>query len=221
MRRSGSPSWSLSVSDAATLDLALFVRDAVGLDTSDDPLAPPPLASRPPDHSDLLDGQSRTEVARQWAAWWRAALAFETRWRRAASGSDLRSWVAAREEDEARTVGTAPDFAVLAGSPELQQVVVALHEEARRWPGRADGDREPDSRYELTRTIAEETIGRYGVSPDRVNGIVLVVLVGGVWWRSVEPGVVVCSAAALKDARTTAELLREAFESGLAGPSGR
>lgn len=123
--------------------------------------------------------------------------------------------MAAREEDEARTVGTAPDFAALAGSPELQRAVAALHDEARRWPGRADGDRQPDSRYELTRTIAEETIARYGVSPDRVNGIVLVILVDGVWWRPVEPGAVVCSAAAFKDSRTTAELLREAFESGL------
>jgi hypothetical protein len=221
VRRSGSPSWSLSVSDEGSLDQALFVRDALGLDTADDPLAPPALASRPPDYSDLLDGQSRAEVALAWAAWWRAALAFEARWRRTQPGPDLKTWVRAREEDRARAVGAPPDFAPLAGSMALQRAVAALHDEARRWPGGSDRQIDPGSNYELTRAVADETIARYGVSPDRVNGIVFVLGVSGVWWRLVQPGVVVCSVAALKDPGTTAELLREAFESGLAGPSGR
>lgn len=62
MRRSGSPPWGLSVSDEATLVQALFIRDALRLDTSGDPLAPPPLmSSRPPDRSHLLGGQSRAK----------------------------------------------------------------------------------------------------------------------------------------------------------------
>lgn len=65
MRRSGSPSWSLSVSDGATLDQALYVRDALSLETPDDALATPALLGPPPDRSHLLDGQSRVKVAQQ------------------------------------------------------------------------------------------------------------------------------------------------------------
>ena len=73
MRSAESPSWSLSVSDGASLDLALFVRDALRLDTSADPLAPPSLTIRPPDRSSLLDGMDADRVVEQWAAWWRTA----------------------------------------------------------------------------------------------------------------------------------------------------
>jgi hypothetical protein len=214
VRRSGSSSWSLSVSDEASLDLALYVRDALRLDTRD-PLSPPGLVDSPPDRSDLLDGSEPGDVSQQWAAWWRTALAFETRWRRRAPGPDLESWVRERGEDRARTVGDSPDFAALTESPALQRAVVALHEEARRRPDRGAGA-EAGAPYDLVRSTAEETIARHGVSPDRVNGIVFVVSVDGLWWRLVEPGVVVCSAACLQNTRTTAQLLREVFESGLA-----
>ncbi|PFG38232.1 hypothetical protein ATJ97_0704 [Georgenia soli] len=64
----------------ASLDLALYVRDALRLDTSTDPLAPPPLTNPPPDRSDLLDDADPVAVGEHWAAWWRTALAFEARW---------------------------------------------------------------------------------------------------------------------------------------------
>lgn len=214
MRRVGSPSWSLSVSNEGSLDLALYVRDALGLDTGDDPLAPPPLSHRPPDRSRLLDGSEPSDVVEQWAAWWRTALAFEARWRRRTPGSDVEGWVRERAVDRESSVGEAPDFAALAGSPALQRAVVALQVEARRWPDGAE-TLEPGANDELTRAVAEETIARHGVSPDEVTGIVFVIGVDGAWWRLVEPGVVVCSAASLRDAGTTADLLRRVFESGL------
>lgn len=66
-------------------------------------------------------------------------------------------------------IGKPLDFAALAGSSALQRAVVALHDEARRWPGGADRQVESGMDYELTRMIAEETISRHGVPPDRVN----------------------------------------------------
>lgn len=218
MRRLGSPSWSLSVSDEPALDLALYVRDALRLDTSTDPLAPPPLINRPPDRSNLLDSTDFDVdgVVEEWAAWWRTALAFEARWRRRTPGGDFESWVRERAEDRAPTVGEPPDFAALSGSPALRQTVVALHEESKRWSASSDRvEVEGRAPYDLVRSTAEETISRHGVPPDQVNGIVFVVNVDGAWWRLAEPGVVVSSASDVRDHVTAESLLREVFESGL------
>ena len=216
MKRLGSPSWSLSVSDEASLDLALYVRDAVGLDTSGDPLAPPPLTHQPLDQSYLLDGTDADAVAEHWAAWWRTSLAFEARSRRRTPGPDSNGWLREQTEDQARTVGEPPGFAALASSPALQRAVVALHEEARRWSASIDrAEVEDGAPYDLVRTAAEEVIARHGVPPDQVNGIVFVIGVDGLWWRTVEPAVVVASASALGDPVTAEGLLRMVFESGL------
>ncbi|PFG38231.1 hypothetical protein ATJ97_0703 [Georgenia soli] len=104
----------------------------------------------------------------------------------------------------------------LADGPALRQTVVALHEEAKRWSASSDRKEvEGGAPYDLVRATAEETISRHGVPPDQVSGIVFVVDVDGAWWRLVEPGVVVCSASALRDHATAEGLLREVFESGL------
>jgi len=216
VRRSGSSSWSLSVSDEASLDFALYVRDALRLDTTSHSLAPPLLHPQPPDRSDLLDGAELAALAGEWAAWWRTALAFEARLRRRPPGQDFAGWARERSEDRARTVGDSPDFAVLAGALALHRAVVELHEEARRWRDAVDrAEVESGAPYELVRSIAEETITRHGVSPDQVTGIVFVITVDGSWWRLVEPGVVVCSSASLHEAGTAADLLRAVFESAL------
>jgi hypothetical protein len=167
------------VSHRAILDEALYVRDALRLDTSGYPLAPPPLASSPRDHSRLLDGQPQAKVAQQWLHGGGPHSPSMPRWRRTQPGPCRPG--CAREEERARTVGQPPDFAALAGRPALQRAAIALHDEARRWPRGADRQVEAGANYELTRTVAEETIARHGVSPDRVNGIVLVLDVGGPW----------------------------------------
>jgi hypothetical protein len=72
MRLSGTQSWAIREDDAQWLVMALYVRDAAGLDTSSNPDAPPPLD--PPVAVDEVWRSSLAGLAAAWNAWWSRLL---------------------------------------------------------------------------------------------------------------------------------------------------
>ena len=107
--RAGQMGWQISMGDSQSLQMALYVRDAAGLDPLVD-LRVPPLVPAVPrldtstfDHLDLAAGD--------WARWWTELL----------------------DEPSAFWIGP-PDHGLADDSP-LRPLVAACWEAAIRWPG--------------------------------------------------------------------------------------
>jgi hypothetical protein len=64
---------------------------------------------------------------------------------------------------------------------------------------------------------AELAVDEHDVTPGAVNGCAQVLLVEGSWWKLPTPGAAVCSIAAARDPTTIPVMLKEVFDSHLAG----
>lgn len=223
MQLAGEPSWRLSESDGADLDLLLWCRDALGLSVPGDDL-PPPAVPRTPDRSGLMTESDRAPAADRWASWWRTAARFagEGHLEEPPSGEGpFLAW--ARERSAARdAIGAPPDFSALGDVPALRDAVVRLFPEAHRWltgreeaRARALRERDTTDGHRVLGALAEDVALAHGVGIGAVRGAVVVVSVDGAWWRLVAPGAVVCSPAYIDDAAFADEVVRAAFESGL------
>jgi len=94
--------------------------------------------------------------------------------------------------------------------------------ESCRWFGPARKPYLPPSRLDVfawnqVRDAAERAADENEVSPGEVNGCAEVLLVEGSWWHIVAPGVALCSIAAARDPAIAPVILKEAFDSYLAG----
>ncbi|KAE8765098.1 hypothetical protein [Georgenia thermotolerans] len=210
----------LSVATSTEPAPELYVRDALGLDTTAEPTSPPRLDPPPPDRRHLLGPAERVEASAQWPRWWRETLRLQARFHDPdEEPRDVEAWLRAHAEERGRLVGEPPDFAGLASSPALRRAVVALHTEAVRWrPHRARPEfDEAGGLAADAREVAESVMAAHDVAPDQVRGSLLGLAVPGTWWVLVEPGVIACSLACLEDADLAPVLVREAFESRLRG----
>lgn len=223
MQHAGSASWRFAEGIEQLPLVALFVRDAAGLDVPANRANPPRLDGSLPDHSALLDSERRATAGPFWTGWWQAVVAQGVRQHQGTpAGLDQRAWFRQRA-DEHRAVFDPPELTSLADRPALREVVRATFEEALRW---ADARRRtlllpPEGRhgqfdYDMTRAVAEQVARRHRVSPAAVRACAVVLPVEGNWWQRFAPGAVLCSVNAAHDPSAARTVLADAFESGLA-----
>jgi hypothetical protein len=222
MQLAGRPSWRFEENDAGDLHLALFVRDAAGLEVS-------PAADIPPPLSVTIDHRlapPSAAAAAQWATWWRGLIRFQAGEampsRRLSPGDDIHAWLEAMRERHVAAFDP-PAFASMASVPELRAVAGATFAA----DGRPLLPREPPARmppgafdYQAVRAAAESAIADFGVEPGEIDGTVHVLDVRGTWSYLAAPGYALCSAQAAADPAAAAPLLRAVFASrlGQAGP---
>jgi len=133
MQSAGSPSWRFAEGIEQLPLVALFVRDAVGLDVPPSPVNPPRLDGDLPAHPAQRDSELRATAGAFWTGWWQALLALDVRQHQGTpSGVDQRAWFRQRA-DEHRAVFDPPEFTSLADRPALREVVRTTFEEALGW----------------------------------------------------------------------------------------
>jgi hypothetical protein len=195
--------------------VALFVRDAVGLEVDEAPWIPPPLADPVPDRRSVVDPRVRAQAAAQWPSWWRALVDVEAQMHGGSyEGDDLDIRFRFAERAEA---GLPPDFAGLSDRPELRQVVMATYEEACRWvEGRHQAVGRPDVGHsfdwKLIRDVAQDVAKSQQVSIGDVRGTALVFAVEGDWWSRFDAGVVLRSDSIRSDRKAARAIVQTAFE---------
>jgi hypothetical protein len=217
MQIAGRPSWRFEENDAGNLHLALFVRDAAGLEVPPDPDIPPSL-------SGVIERRlvpPSAAAAGQWVTWWRGLIRFEAGEavpsRRLGPGDDPNAWLETMRERYV-AVFDPPEFESLASMPELRA--------AARATFAADGRpllrREPPTGtppgafdYHVVHAAAVSAIAEFGVDPAEVDGTVHVLDVQGQWSYLAAPGYALCSAQSAADPAAAAVLLREVFASRL------
>ncbi len=126
MRLVGQPSWSWSTSSANSLELALYVRDALALDIGD---GAPPLTGSIPTATSAATPAELREAPAQWPSWWEALVAREL-WLQAqkaahpSSPGDRDFFDAFLQQT--RDAGMPPDFEGLSDRPALQRAALRL-----------------------------------------------------------------------------------------------
>lgn len=223
MHRAGENSWRVGIDTCShPAHVALYARDACGLEVPPDPSVPPRLLGEVGDHSEELAPDRRLLAGEEWLSWWNAILRLEGARENGTLG--LPSGGIERVEALAgayRGLLDWPDLDALADRPALREAVRLSQEDARQW--RIERSRDaalqergipPDAR-ELFRQSAEAVAQRLGVALDRLRAGLLVIDVEGDWADLSAPGVLVCSSAAANDSRRLATLIEEVFVSGL------
>ncbi|ASN52002.1 hypothetical protein [Sinomonas sp. R1AF57] len=190
--RAGQESWEFRGSLGFPTHAALYVRDALGLDTSADDVAPPALAADVPDRSDRLAPVDRSGAAAAWLGVWHALV-----------DRPDSPFVALESLRRAPFVAAVWDEAVLWSNA------------ARR--GAASADPTGPIRWDIVQAVAAGVARDLGVGLERMRGGAEFVLVCGDWWRVARPGLVVASVQAASDPASATALLRAAFVSALEG----
>ena len=175
MHPAGQCSWRVGIeSSSSLLDIALFTRDACGLDVPADARVPPPVATTVRDRRDALAPALRSPAGAQWLSWWVALVA-------QVGAVQLGSLVLpASTHQRLETLAALdqglfdwPDLDALATRPALRKAVRAVGAEARRWSGEQRrkvaldtraGDPSPIA-HTAVRDAAEATMTRYAVPP--------------------------------------------------------
>jgi hypothetical protein len=129
-------SWRITIDEPEDLHLALFVRDAAGLDVRGVPGVPGPLKAAARATHPVLS-EDLPGVTLDWGMWWRAILAA----RRATSGAPPEHLSASQQLSWARSpreaVGSPPAFDGLAHAPDLRRLVTVVYRDrfAAWWQG--------------------------------------------------------------------------------------
>lgn len=223
MFRAGAESWRAGVDDNPRLvHMALYIRDACGLDVPDDPSVPPRLLGEHVDHTGDLTQEIRESAGEQWLSWWHPIIAFEG----AQQLGTLQLPGTGIERLEALTAVHEslldwPELDVLTDQPALQEAVRASYEDASRWQSERSREVGRTRRtrgefgHDVFRPIAEALVARLGVRPGQLRAGVIVAAVAGTWFSLAAPGVLLCSESIVADPERFAALVEEAFVSGL------
>jgi hypothetical protein len=214
MRQVGVPSWSFtSTGGGSTLDWALLVRDLCGLPVPERADLPGRVVEADPRLPRMLSQQERADASEQWVRWWRALVDLAVR---ANGGYSTPRQVAWREQLDLpfEDVGSGPRWQGLDDRPALYKSVLIARPVAQAVM--QDRQRKgqvllPDGHYELAKSLAEAVIAEQQVSPDLVRALVLELQEPGVWWAPWSPGVVVASAAAMRDEAAARRSLQTAY----------
>ena len=190
----GSRSWVLRFDVAELPHVALFVRDATGVEALDGSTVDPPrLQGTVPDRSALIPEDERSEVASAWGTWW--------------------TKIVVGEIDFGSEISVALD-----SCPTLQRAAIALHREGSDWasehrspwlPPRRNGRRD----WAIAKNAAEAAAAERGVPLGDVWADTQLLLVDGDWWQRPAPGVLLYSPSVLADEAMLARLLRDTFAS--------
>jgi hypothetical protein len=200
-------------------DLALFVRDAVGLAVPSSADRPPLVDGPVPDRRDVLSHQARADAAAQWPHWWQRIVEFEFKLGRShddepspriRGAHDL-----ARVIADAGTVSDPPDFNALADSPQLRAAVRATYADAAQWQRTRQPRPDADVEWSVTKRAAEDVAFDREVPVEKLDAAVIVLPVTGVWSRRTAPGYALCSVAAARSAQAGYQVLYDVFASCL------
>lgn len=223
MRASGTESWRFAHDMDESLHCVLYLRDALGLQIEQDRFIPPRLAGTVPDRAQLLGPTPAMATAVRWPSWWGAMVAQVAP---AQLGPSLQqassqSWVSEIAAWDG-PIFDPPEWLSLEGSPALRGAARTLWIEFCRWFGPAREPYLPPScrdvfAWDQVRDAAGRAADEHEVSPGKVNGSAQVLLVEGSWWQIVAPGVALCSIAAARDPAIASIILKETFDSYLAG----
>ncbi len=210
MHLAGSPSYVFAEDASQVAHVALYVRDALGLDVAQDPCTPPALTGSVPDRRHLIAPETRDQAALQWPSWWAAVVAIEGEENlgRPPRPSDYESWLANR-----RPMGLPPDYEGLWDRPQLQQSVARIFREADDWTSAARRALQypvfqSEFQPSLTTRVAQEVANAKHVDVGSVHGCVLVLAVEGIWRHQFSPGVALCSQSAAEETLEAERVLR-------------
>ncbi len=211
MQLAGSPSWRLSLDNPQTLDIALFVRDSVGLVAPPRPEVPPAFAARVSDHTAVLTDPARIQAGEQWLEWWGRLIAYEIT-PRPDPGADMRQ----RLTDYQRVMDP-PDFDSLADLPALRTAVTTIFSAAAGWLSvtRRQATDRLHLDHALVRDVVADVIAEHGVRPDQLDAAIIVLEVAGAWSHLAGPGAMFCSANTFSDPVSARAVLREALVTSL------
>jgi hypothetical protein len=218
MHVAGAPSWRLAEAGSQMPHVALFVRDALQLPTIASPDNPPRLVSDVPDlRSTVANVAVRERAGAQWIAWWREVIDQEARTQQPGNAGTIRPWPHGYVDDT-DIAYEEPELLALARYPDLRTVVeptltAAYASTHARAGGR--GPQRSNFHWETISQVAEQVALDFDVSSDAVDGTVLVLEVGDIWWHRMGPGRTMCSIAACADQVTARVLLKDVFESQL------
>jgi hypothetical protein len=220
MQLAGSRSWRIDVSDSQLLDHAMFVRDVVRLPVPPSPEVPPPTGIATSDRTDVLSDADRPRAGQQWLWWWRRLVAYELTQRSLRDpGEDIRTRMQRRLVEHQRTFDP-PAFDTLQRWPELRAATTATVDDARerqRTVNRPARAHKEHFDWTLNRDVAEAVITDYGVRPDQINALVLMIDAPTAWFHLPSPGVVICSTGLTTDHPAARAMLRQTVVSGLTG----
>jgi len=216
MQLSVTGSWRLSAGGSQACELALFVRDTARLPTPASEV--PALLGDVPDLADMLPAATRQEAADHWPQWWQQLLDFEVQ-DRLARREDTRAQGLISQR---QAVFDPPQFQALVDRPALRTAAQAAFDRFCEWesgrrPPHPSGRPEALLGWSVMKRVAEDVAFDRQVRLDAVQARVVVLPVHGLWWRTQAPGVVLCSPGAASDAATSQALLRQAFDSHVAG----
>jgi len=171
----------------------------------------------------VLGPASAVVAAARWPSWWRAVVnqVATTQLGPSFQQDGSQNWVREIATWHGPVVDP-PEWASLEGGSALRDAARTLWIESCRWFGPARKPYLPPSRLDVfawnqVRDAAERAADENEVSPGEVNGCAEVLLVEGSWWHIVAPGVALCSIAAARDPAIAPVILKEAFDSYLAG----
>ncbi|MDA8077176.1 MAG: hypothetical protein M0Z40_18525 [Actinomycetota bacterium] len=185
VQHAGAGSWRAGIEDSSPLlDVALFVRDACGLEVPGAPGVPPLLTASVPDHSDVLSPALRGTAVAEWVSWWDALVAHVGAEQLGmlmlpASTAERLDTLAALHQ----RLFDWPELQALERLPALRAAVQHVGASARRFANerkhqvvdRARTGRGPSLvAWATLRDVAEATIKRFGVLPERVRAGVVV-----------------------------------------------
>ncbi len=217
MQLQGVGSWRFAESVDEMLHVALYIRDAAGLDVAAGPTVPPALAGQVPDRRDVLDEEERRQASKQWSGWWTDLLADAAHLHQGPRDADPNAWMDDLTERASKT-GAPPDFAGLSGRAALRRAAGAMmpcHWAADACRATPPPAGQPAFGWALTAEVAEAMARDRGIALETVRGVALVLVVQGAWWALQQPGVVLCSATAAGNVGTARTILHAAYESGL------
>jgi hypothetical protein len=169
MSRSQGPSWQITIDEPEDLHLALFVRDAAGLEVDAVPGVPGPLTRGPRAQFSVPESE-HTGVLLDWGQWWRAMVNAH---QAADIGRSGETSAAGRMMRQRALVGSPPFFEGLAHAPALRALVVEVY--ASRFSAWWQGAR-PDPLEEELEILDDDTIEGPLWRHDGVRGDLLAAL---------------------------------------------
>ena len=214
VRTAGLGSWRLEVSDSDVAELALFVRDAVGLVVPAAGDLPPALNGPVADLSGMLSDRDSPDASRQWVWWWQQILELEfgvNRGPRLPAGERRASEVVAA----VRTVSDPPEFTALADMPQLRAAVRASFDDFSRWRRHRVSRLEAGANVDVVKQAVDDVAFDRQVPVEALSGTIVVLPVAGRWWRRIAPGRVLCSDSTTSSPGTHYQVVYEVFASSL------
>lgn len=225
MRTAGHGSWSFAIDVPTLSHVALFVRDACGLQVAHSATIPPPLSQDVPDRSPLLSSAAREAAGAEWPSLWDAIEVCEGAALLEASPVQGYAIRQARPVSCQKRLLDWPNLEPLSERPALRDAFQLTYNEGTEWFAQRRrsivGNGNDAARnlvgYGMVGAIAEAVVAEHAAPSEPVCCSMLVLDVKGNWFQFPIPGVLACSEEIVRDKGALRPLLEEAFRTGIDG----